>query len=602
MKSPFISLRASIALIALVGAYPPASIADAPGAGKIVKGRVVVKSIAGLGDEKLGKLLKKVGGKASRKLSRVGVDIIEVPVGQELAIANALSRDPQVLFAAPDREFPPAAAPNDPYYASEWHLATMGVPASWQYASGVGVTVAVCDTGVDASHPDLAGRLVAGWNTASNNSDTSDIHGHGTNVSGVVAAATNNAIGVASVAPGARVMTMRITNDSVNGIANSTDMAECVTWAADHGAKVVNISYSGAAGDPIVASAGSYLMSLGGVLVVAAANDGTDLRYDNSPYIFTVSATDRTDARPTWSNYGNYVDVSAPGVDIYTTGRSGQYWKVYGTSFSSPNVAATAALVMSANSRLTPTDVTSIITHTAKDLGAAGYDPYFGFGRVDAGAAVALAASAEPSDFTPPSVAVATPTTGATVKELITVDVQATDEFGVTSVDLFADGVLVGTDTQEDPANPYIYRFAWDSTKVSDGIHMLTAKAKDAAGNVGSAREVSVTVANKVDTAPPTFTSKMPASGAVVSGVMTMSATATDNVGTPNVTVSGGGVNCSGTGSASCTLNLKKVPVGTTIVVSFTATDAAGNRSQEQSSVVVGGTTTTRILPSARTK
>jgi len=110
-----------------------------------------------------------------------------------------------------------------------------------------------------------------------------------------------------------------------------------------------------------------------------------------------------------------------------------------------------------------------------------------------------------------------------------------------------------------------------------------------------------VTVANNDDTTPPTFTSKVPASGAVVSGVMTMSASATDNVGTPNVTVSGGGVSCSGTGSASCTLNLKKVPVGTTIVVSFTATDAAGNRSQEQSSVVVGGTTTTKILPSART-
>jgi hypothetical protein len=258
-------------------------------------------------------------------------------------------------------------------------------------------------------------------------------------------------------------------------------------------------------------------------------------------------------------------------------------------------VAATAALVMSANSRLTPTDVTSIITHTARDLGAAGYDPYYGFGRVDAGAAVALAASAEPSDFTPPSVAVATPTTGATVSDVVTVDVQASDDFGVTSVDFFADGVLVGTDTQEDPANPYIYRFAWDSTKVSDGTHKLTAKGKDAAGNVGSAREVSVTVANQQDTVKPSVTLSNPKSGdSFTSGSsVSVSANATDNVGVTKIRVYGGGkLLCEGTTSAACSWSTSGLAAGT-YVVSATAEDAAANMETTSASITVTTTTTT---------
>jgi len=132
-----------------------------------------------------------------------------------------------------------------------------------------------------------------------------------------------------------------------------------------------------------------------------------DKLYANSPYLFTAAATDSGDARATYSNFGAYVDIAAPGSGIYTTNSSGGYSSVSGTSFSSPNTAAVIALVMSANPTLTPTDVTSIITNTAKDLGSAGWDAYYGFGRVDALAATQMAAGVRTSDTTPPTVAVA---------------------------------------------------------------------------------------------------------------------------------------------------------------------------------------------------
>jgi hypothetical protein len=457
---------------------------------------------------------------------------------------------------------------------------------------GAGVTVAVCDTGVNASHPDLAGQVINGFNTASDNTDTSDINGHGTWVAGVIAAKANNLTGGASVAPVAKILAMRITNQT-DSTAYASEMAECVTWAADHGARIANISYNGVAGSATVASAASYMMSLRGLVVVAAGNASSDMGYTNSPYLFTAAATDSSDNRPSWSNYGQYIDVAAPGVSIFTTDRSGGYAAVNGTSFSSPHTAATAALVMSANPDLSPTDVLSIITNTAKDLGSAGWDPYFGFGRVDTGAAVAMAATVQPSDRTAPSAALTTPTSGATVKGLVTVDVRATDDFGVMSVDLLADGVIVGTDTQEDPALPDVFRFAWDSTKLADGTHELSARARDAVGNVGSAQEVSITVKNAVDTTPPVVTSLNPTSGATVTGTATLSATASDNVGIASLTVSAPGAQCAAaTTSVSCPWDTKALASGW-YTVTATATDAVGYVNVKANSVYVQATTTT---------
>jgi thermitase len=587
-----LSLRASIALVCLAGFVP--LVATAGGGAKMAEGRILVKPLPGLGEEKFAKILEKRSAKATRKLNRLGVHVVEVPRGLELKLVNELNKDANVAFAEPDLLVPPDAAVNDPSYGSQWNLPLMGVPTAWLQTMGAGVTLAVCDTGINAAHPDLSGQIINGYNTASNSTDTSDINGHGTWVAGVIAAKANNLTGGASVAPAAKILAMRIT-DRTDSWAYFSDMAECVTWAADHGAKIANVSFNGVAGSSTVASAASYMMSKGGLVVVAAGNDGADMGYSNSPYLFTAGATTSSDAIASYSNYGAYIDIAAPGSSIFTTDRSGGYATVSGTSFASPDVAGTAALVMAANPGLKPTDVTSIITNTAKDLGTAGWDAYFGFGRVDAGAAVTMAANVVTSDRTAPSVAIATPTSSATVSDVVAVDVQATDDFGVMSVDLFADGVLVATDTQEDPATPYLYRFAWDSTKLSDGTHKLTAKAKDAAGNIGSAKEVSVAVANQQDTVKPSVTLSSPKSGDsfTTGSSVSVSASASDNVGVANLSVyAGSTLLCSGTTSASCSWSLSGVAAGT-YVITATAKDAAGNQETTSASITVTSTTTT---------
>jgi len=187
----------------------------------------------------------------------------------------------------------------------------MTAPTAWLETMGAGVTVAVCDTGINAAHPDLSGQVINGYNTASNSTDTSDINGHGPGSR-------------ASSPPRSQPDWRRVGRTGRQAPRDAhhrphrqlgvlSDMAECIAWAADHGARIANLSFNGAAGSSTVAGAGSYMMSKGGVVVVAAGNDGADMGYTNSDYLFTAGATTSADARASYSNYGGYIDIAAPG-------------------------------------------------------------------------------------------------------------------------------------------------------------------------------------------------------------------------------------------------------------------------------------------------
>ena len=176
--------------------------------------------------------------------------------------------------------------------------------------------VAVLDSGVDPNHPDLQGQLVPGWNLYDNNSNTSDVYGHGTKVAGVIAAASNNAIGVTSLAWNTRIMPVRISLP--NGSAYTSTIASGLTWAADHGARVANISYS-ISGQATVISAAQYLPGKGWLVCSSAGNDGSNLPTSSTDAIITVSATDSGDNIASWSSYGDVIDVAAPGDGIWTT-------------------------------------------------------------------------------------------------------------------------------------------------------------------------------------------------------------------------------------------------------------------------------------------
>jgi len=535
-----------------------------------VPGRLLVKPNPGLPDAELDKILKPHGGKSVGKIEGINVHIVELPVGtSEEAIAALLAKNPHLKFAERDVYLKPSGSTNDTYYASEWHVPKIGASTAWDSSTGVGQVIAILDTGIDAAHPDFAGKLVTGWNFYDNNADTSDVNGHGTGVAGAAVTLANNSLGVAGVAYGAMLMPVRIASPSAT--ATGSTIASGLTWAADQGADVANISYEGVCGNSTIESAAQYMKDKGGVVVVAAGNSGTQLSVAASTTMLCVSATDSSDTKTSWSSYGSYVDLAAPGNDIYSTTKGGGYAKWWGTSVASPVVAGTVALMKAANPSLGPADVEGLLFSTAVDLGAAGFDNSYGNGRVNAAAAVAAAKTFTPSDTTSPTVSFSSPSSGATVKGLISISVTASDNVAVTKVELSVNGAVVATDT----SSPY--SFSWDSTTVADGSVSLTARAYDAAGNYTTSTR-SVTVANVVDSVAPTVSITNPGSGAKVTGNVSVKASASDNVAVTKTTlyIDGAEVASATSGSLTYNWNTRKASSGSH-TLRVDATDSAGN-------------------------
>uniref|UniRef100_UPI0005561734 Ig-like domain-containing protein n=1 Tax=Pseudoduganella violaceinigra TaxID=246602 RepID=UPI0005561734 len=281
-----------------------------------------------------------------------------------------------------------------------------------------------------------------------------------------------------------------------------------------------------------------------------------------------------------FSSYGAFTALSAPGSGIYTTVQGGTYGSVNGTSFASPIAAAVAALVMSANPSLSADQVQNILFSTAVDLGTPGRDSYFGYGRVNAAAAVAAAKAQPAPDTTAPSVAIANPAGGNTVSGLVSIGVNASDNVGVAQVDLKVNGTVVAS------AATGPYSFSWDSTGAVNGTNNLVAIAYDAAGNVATSSVVAVNVANAVqppaaDTVAPVVAIANPTVGAV-SGTVNVTVNASDNSGAAGINMSvyiDGQLKASGAGSSlAYSWNTRKLAAGSHTIQAV-AKDAAGNTS-----------------------
>lgn len=493
-------------------------------------GHVLVQPKAGISQASFNAVISQQGGKHIGKLRKLDIHIIEVPRYTEDAVVEALSNNPLINFAEKDflLSFEEMTA-NDSYYADAWHLTNINAPAAWDHSLGDGIVVAILDTGVESSHPDLQGQILPGWNFHDNNADTADVHGHGTMVTGVVAALSNNSTGVTSIAWNAKILPVRISLP--DGSAYTSTIANGLTWAADNGADVANISYAVSSSSSIK-NAANYMRSKGGIVCVAAGNDGTQLTTSPQEAFITVSATKANDTLAGWSNYGDVIDLAAPGSGIWTTLKGGGYGAVSGTSFSSPATAAVIALVMAANPSLSSAEVETILKDNSEDLGTPGEDIYFGHGRIDAAASVAAAlggvTAAPAPDTENPAVSITDPT-GGTVTGQITVSISASDNTGVSYVELYAGDTLISTDS----AVPY--GIVWDTTREANGQIQLTAYAYDQAGNQGISQIITVDIDNQVltlDTEPPTITIISPSeTTTTVSGKVKIAAAATDNVG-----------------------------------------------------------------------
>ena len=309
-------------------------------------------------------------------------------VTSEEEFAEKLKATGAVQYAEPDYLVYPALSFSNPYIKYEWHLKTVKAQDAWDTTIGrSNVIVTVCDSGVDAAHVSLKGNVIQpGFNTVDGSTNSSPVATHGTAVAGVIAARKNGP-GTIGVAPGVKIFPVRVSNSS-SGSAYLSDLAECVRYAADHGSKVVNVSYSGQESSEM-GDAGKYAMSKGTVMVMAAGNSSQDISSIPAyPYFLRVAATDADNSLASFSNYGKAVDLAAPGVDILTTSPGNRYTYISGTSFSAPLTAGVAALVVSARPDLKPATVIKILKDSATYNGNS---YYFGAGLLNADAAVDLA-------------------------------------------------------------------------------------------------------------------------------------------------------------------------------------------------------------------
>jgi subtilisin family serine protease len=269
------------------------------------------------------------------------------------------------------------------------------------------VTIAVLDTGVDLTQPDLQGKFVAGYNVVSGTGDPTDDNGHGTWAAGVAGAASNNGIGVTSYCWGCSLMPVKVLG--ADGVGTMSSVAAGIAWATDHGARVISMSLAGTVSTSTLQSAVQYAHSHGVVLVAASGNYGNSSPTYPAAYpeVLSVAGTDANDALYSWSNYGPWVKVAAPGCN-YTTGRSGWYGSFCGTSAATPALAGIVGLALSYSPAATNTAVESAVQSSAVKIGSA-----VAYGRVDAYAAL-LALGAPTATTSPAPTASPTPTPSPT--------------------------------------------------------------------------------------------------------------------------------------------------------------------------------------------
>ncbi|MCU1272925.1 MAG: putative alkaline serine protease (subtilase family protein) [Bryobacterales bacterium] len=495
-----------------------------------VPGRILVQPAEHAPDMIVQQLLALFGGKRHHKIDAIGVSVVELPEAAVDRAIEALSNSGMFTFVERDHVAHSAATPNDPDFATQWHLAKIQAASAWSITQGAAsVPIAIIDSGIDLTHADLASKVIPGWNFLTGTSNVADTGGHGTAVSGTAAAATNNLTGVAGVAWANTIMPLVVLNSS--NYASYSDIASAINYAADHGTRIISISIGGPTSSSTLQSAVDYAWNKGAVIFAAAMNNSSSAPSYPAAcnHALAISATEPDDTLASFSNYGNWIKLSAPGDSIMTTEKGGGYWSCWGTSFATPIAAAVGALALSVNPQLSASALVSLLENNSDDLGTRGFDNYYGWGRVNAYKAVLAAKALLSTDMTPPAVNISAPGPGQTVSGAIFVQGTATDNVGVNKIELDVDGIAIATAT----ASPF--SFSWNSSTAANGSHSVVVKASDAANNVGSV-SVSLNVSNSVaDTTPPTVSITAPVSTASVSGTISVQGSASDNVGVTKV-------------------------------------------------------------------
>jgi thermitase len=362
--------RALLVTALLAALLAPASPAGAAPGGDAAE-RVIITFDSGTSAAERSRTIEAMGGEVVRV-----VDERHVAVLINSRDRITLARDSHVTRVETDVIYRIANTPNDPCYTScfgitQWALAHLDAPTAWDTVPGTSapLRIAVLDTGVRSTHPDFGGRVTRLSDFTSLSSTANDLNGHGTLVAGVIAATGNNAAGVAGVSWGAEIRSFKVLGDGGGGFAS--DAAAGLVAAANDGARVINMSFTGEPTSTLQ-DAVAYAQSKNAVIVAAAGNDGLTTPLYPAAYegVVAVAATTSSDTLASFSNRGSWITLAAPGVDIASTTTDGGYTAVSGTSFSSPLVAGTAALLWLSTYGANASTIRARLVATAVPIGA----------------------------------------------------------------------------------------------------------------------------------------------------------------------------------------------------------------------------------------
>ncbi|UWE04533.1 S8 family peptidase [Laceyella sacchari] len=344
-----------VILLALAWPVPsPAQAASPPYA----PGQLIVKFKPNLTMKAKANFHQQHGAVVLEKNAQLGFEVIQFQGTSVPDMMKRYQQSPYVEYVEPNYLAQALAVPNDPLYPQQWGLQKIGGPFE---GTANAVKLAVIDTGVQSDHPDLSGKVIQGWDFVDDDSISQDENGHGTAVAGIAAAKINNAIGIAGTTNTAQILAIRVLNNSGSG--TFADIASGITYAADQGARVINLSLGGSTSSSVLENAVNYAWNKGAVLVAAAGSSAnTSPSYPAYyPNVIAVACTDPNDNKCSFSSYGNWIDIGAPGLNIITTYLGNTYQTMSGVSLSTAFVSGTAAYLASLGK------TNSQIRHTIED-------------------------------------------------------------------------------------------------------------------------------------------------------------------------------------------------------------------------------------------
>ena len=366
---------------------------------RVVKGEILVKFKPAVRPKEVKRIFTRHNLAKRKVIGKIQGHLMKIPEEKTIeGMIDELKKDPNVIYAEPNFTLQSLSTlPDDEYFDRQWATNKIELNNAWDLEEGsADITIAVLDSGIDLEHPDLKQNIIPGYDFVNDDSAAWDDNGHGTAIAGVIGAIGNNSQGIAGVDWQSKLMPLKVVDG--DGIGTYYDVAQGIIYAADHNARIINLSIGGYAYSYALKDAVDYALEKGCVLVAAVGNDGIDTPMYPAAYegVIGAAATDSQDRVDKNSNYGDFVDLAAPGLSVYTTEPEGRYGYNSGSSLACSHTAGLIGLILSSQPSLSRDRVEGILYNSSDYIRE---DKSYGHGRINAYRALLAAKGIENIDI-----------------------------------------------------------------------------------------------------------------------------------------------------------------------------------------------------------